>query len=442
MKRTLALATFATALVAQGQEPPPRPFDPNAGIAADGSIDRPPQVQEQPNPERWRHIPPGRIAPGNVLERFLVSSFLSPIIFREEDIGFGGGVALTDIDFRQQRYREFANVLMTYSEEGQQAYRINWSRWLHYQELPDGGVLREERGRLFGRLGYEKTLTRRFFGFGSRTAETDETSYTEELTAIGLGIRDSLPDPGSDWLYRTDLQFEHHGLSYGRVIGVPNTGDVTAWQDDVAFGDGRSQVWLNTSLAHDSRDSLHQPYSGHRIGVFANFAVQDEGDLGGTFGIEAQQVFTMPPLLHRGGRMGEENPPTDCLAVGGFVIDSFGELPFYSLPSLGGSQSLRSYVENRFTGEAACHASAEYRIGLIPRGYKFTDAVRIERIGLAAFTDVGTVAEGLAGLDDGRWHHSYGAGLRIAFSREANFRLDWAFGDEGPNFTIAFGNSF
>lgn len=441
MRRLLPLLTAAS-LAAQSQEPPPRPFDPNAGIANDGSIERPPQAAEQVHPERWRHVPPGRIAPGNVLERFLVSSFLSPILFREEDIGFGGGVALTDIDFRGEPYREFANALLTYSEEGQQAYRINWSRWLHYQTLPDGGVLREERGRLFGRLGYEKTLTRRFFGYGSRTSEDGETSYTEELTAVGLGWRDALGAPGGDWLLRSDLQLEHHGLSYGRVRGVPSTGDVAAFADDVAFGDGRTQVWWNSSFAHDTRDSLHQPYSGHRIGVLANLAVMDEGDTGGTVGLEAQQVIPTPPLLHRGGRPSEENPPTDCLAFGAFVVDTLGELPFYSQPSLGGAHTLRSYVENRFTGESACHGSVEYRFGVIPRGHRFTDTIRIERIGLAVFADLGTVADGLGELGDARWHHSYGTGLRIAFSREASFRVDWAFGEEGPNFTIAFGNSF
>jgi hypothetical protein len=124
-----------------------------------------------PHPERWRYTPEARIKPGSILERFLVSSFVSPILFREKDIGFGGGLALTDVDFGDNRYREFANILLTYSEEGQQAYRINWSRWLNHRELAGGGVLREERGRVFGRLGYEKTLTRRFFGLGSRTRE-------------------------------------------------------------------------------------------------------------------------------------------------------------------------------------------------------------------------------------------------------------------------------
>lgn len=427
---------LASTLLAQA------PYDPLAGMDPDGRIPKPDFPQDIEHPERWRYTPPGRIKPGNIFERFLVSSFLSPVLFREEDIGFGGGIALTDIDFRDQRFREFANVLLTHSEEGQQAYRINWSRWLNYRELPNGGVLREERGRLFGRLGYEKTLTRRFFGFGSRSRELDESSYTEELTAIGFGVRTGLPDAGSDWLLRADLQAEHHGLSAGRVTGIPSTGDVAGYADAYAAGDDQDQLWLNTSFGYDTRDSLHQPYEGHRLGTFANLATTTGGESGSIVGFDAQQVIPLPPLLHLGGKGREENPPTDCLAIGGFVQDTVGDLPFYSLPTLGGSATLRSYVENRFTDRAAAHGSIEYRIGLVPRGYAFTETIRIERIGMALFYDGGTVAPGIEDLGDGRYHDSYGFGFRIAFSREAIFRVDFGYGDEGSNFTLAFGNSF
>ena len=92
------------------------PFDPLNGMDPDGRITRPQIPDDVPHPERWRYTPEARMKPGSVFDRFLVSSFISPILFREKDIGFGGGVALTDVDFRDQRYREFANILATYSE--------------------------------------------------------------------------------------------------------------------------------------------------------------------------------------------------------------------------------------------------------------------------------------------------------------------------------------
>jgi hypothetical protein len=437
MRRSFLAVLLWPALAAA--QDPTSAYDPAAGLDPDGRIPKPQIPDDVANRDRWRYTPPGRIKPGDVFERFLVSSFISPIIFREEDIGFGGGIALTDVDFRSQRYREFANVLLTYSTEGQQAYRINWSRWLNWRELPNGGVLREERGRLFGRLGYEKTLTRRFYGFGSRTPASAETSYTEELTAVGFGLRTSVPDPGSDWLARGDLQFEHHGLSRGRVTGVPDMGAV--YPAEFAAGDGEDQLWLTTSFGYDTRDSLHQPYRGTRFGALANGAWGSGGATGAILGVDAQHVIPLPPLLHDGGDHREENPPTDVLVIGGFVLDTVGDLPFYSLPSLGGSQTLRGYIENRFTDRAAAHASIEYRIGMVPRGITFTDTIRIERIALGLFYECGTVAAGVEDLTDGKFLDSYGFGFRIAFSREAVFRVDFGYGDEGTNFTLAFGHS-
>ena len=86
---------FAGPLAAQQQGGPPNPsvYDPLRGMDPDGRIPKPEIPQDVPHPERWRYTPEARMKPGNVFERFLVSSFISPIVFREEDIGFGGGVA-------------------------------------------------------------------------------------------------------------------------------------------------------------------------------------------------------------------------------------------------------------------------------------------------------------------------------------------------------------
>ncbi len=426
--------------------PPQRPqdlppvYDPLEGMDENGRIPRAARPDDLKNPERWRYTPPGRIKPGGIFDRFLVSSFFSPILFREEDIGFGGGVAFTDVDFRNQNYREFANIVVTHSEEGQQAYSIFWQRWLHHRELSNGGIIREERGRVFARAGYRKTLTRRFFGFGSRTPESAETSFTEEVATVGVGIRDSIGAPGDPLYYLAEIRAEHRGLSSGRVSTVPSTEQV--FPALVSDGDGDDFLWLIGDFAHDTRDSLHQPYEGHRLGLSISSAVHSGGQTGAVIQADARQYFSLPPLLHRGAVGDEENPPTDVLALGAFVTDTVGDLPFYNLPSLGGGDTLRSFIGNRFTDRAAAHGVAEYRFAVVPRGITFTDTIRIERIYLAVFGEVGTVASDFDRLDDGRWHHSVGVGARLGFSREASFRIDLGFGDEGSNLTIAFGNSF
>ncbi len=139
--------------------------------------------------------------PGNVFERLFVSSFISPQIFFREDVGLGGGIAITDIDFREQRRREFLGAFLTYTTEGQERYRLVWRRWLHHREIPDGGVAVEERSFLAAAGGYQRTLTRRFFGLGPDT----EDERRVELHGRGLGRGASArispcPAPGSDWI--------------------------------------------------------------------------------------------------------------------------------------------------------------------------------------------------------------------------------------------------
>ena len=159
----LGLAALVAGLVA----PPPataqrvdrdrelRPlYDPLLGMDESGRIPKVPLPQDLPEPTRWRYIPEGRIMPGNAFERLFVSSFISPQIFFREDVGLGGGIAITDIDFREQRRREFLGAFVTYTTEGQERYRLVWRRWLYHREIPDGGVAVEERSFLAAAGGY------------------------------------------------------------------------------------------------------------------------------------------------------------------------------------------------------------------------------------------------------------------------------------------------
>ena len=135
-------------------------YDPYRGMDEDGRIPEVDKANLVDHPERWRYIPEGRIKPGNYFQRFLVSSFALPIVFRNADVGTGLGIALTDIDFRQKRRREFLGGFFSYTTEGQQSYVLRWRRWLKHMEVPDGGVLQEERSFLSAGGGYRKTLRR------------------------------------------------------------------------------------------------------------------------------------------------------------------------------------------------------------------------------------------------------------------------------------------
>ncbi len=422
-------------------DPVPAPYDPLQGMEPSGRIPKVPLPADLPEPSRWRYIPEGRLKPGNVFERFLVSSFIAPQFFFEEDIGAGGGIALTDIDFRDRRRREFLGAFFTYTTEGQQKYRLIWRRWLHHQDLPGGGVILEERSAVTGFAGYEKSLTRRFFGLGPDTRAEDETSYSDEVWDAGFRGEFALPRAGGDWVASLSVRGEHHNLGPGRVSGRPSTGQV--FPDLFAPADAYSALTLTAGLRWDSRDSQHQPYRGWRVGVVSEAPVwQSTGNAGAVFTSYASVAIPLPPLFHKGGDPAEENPPTDTLALGFHVDTTVGDVPFYALPSLGGTHALRGYIQNRFTDDSAWHAVAEYRFWVVPRGIAFTDVLRIERLGLALFVEAGSVAGSLEALPDARVHTSYGIGFRMALERAAIFRADLGFSPEGTNLSVGFGLSF
>lgn len=423
------------------QEAGPPPHDPFQGMEPSGRIPKIVLPEDVPSPERWRYIPEGRIKPGNVLERFLVSSFVAPQLFFEQDIGAGAGIALTDIDFRNERRREFLGAFFSYTTEGQQRYRLIWHRWIHHRDLPGGGVLLEERSRVGAFGGYRKSLTRRFFGFGPDTRERDETSYTDEVIDAGARADLALPRAGGDWVATIGVRGESHNLAPGRVSGRPTTDEV--FPDLFDAGDGHQSFVLSAGLRYDTRDSQHQPYAGYRIGAFVDAPLwQSTGDTGVVATAFGNVAFPLPPLLHRGGDEREENPPTDTLALGFTVQASAGTVPFYQRPSLGGGDTLRGYIANRFTDNSSWHAVAEYRFALIPRGFAITDTIRIERVGMAVFYEAGTVADSLDALPAAQIHTSYGVGLRFSLERTATFRADVGFSREDVNVTVGFGLPF
>jgi Omp85 superfamily domain len=439
-RRLLCAALLHTAASALA-DPAPRAWDPLEGLDANGRIPKPELPADLPNPERWRYIPEGRIKPGNVFSRLMVSSFAVPFVFVESDIGVGGGIALTDIDFRQQRRKEFAGIFLGYTTKGQQSYRMAWRRWLHQRELAQGGVLQEERSYWHAMGGYSKTLTRRFYGFGADAGEGDESSYTDELTELGFGLRRAIPRPGDDLTLDGGLRLELHHLSDGEVSRAPVTED--AFPALFAAARSANLGWVETELSFDTRDSQRNPYRGFSlVGQAEGAVLQRAGAMGGRFSLSGTKIVALPGLFHSGGDPGEENPPTDTLVLNLWTQAAAGDLPFFALPTLGGTERLRGYLPGRWYGRDAWFSGAEYRFWFLPRGFGFGPRFHVERVGAALFVEAGSVAADWPGLFSSSVHYSYGISLRMLLERAAPFRLDFGFANEGLNVTARFGLSF
>jgi outer membrane protein assembly factor BamA len=302
-------------------------------------------------------------------------------------------------------------------------------------------VIQEERSFLSAGGGYTRTLTNRFFGLGAETRESAETSYTEDAYQLSLGLQKSLPKAGDDLVLTAGLSLERHNLFRGRVSGEPSTDE--RFPRLFEEGDNHEALWLSTGIRYDTRDSQHNPYEGYAVGInVRGTPVQSHWDVGAVARLFATGVLEVPALFHDGGDEDEEHPPTDVVAAAAYVEDTMGNLPFWALPSLGGGNTLRGFIANRWTGESAWHAAVEYRFWVIPRGFAFTDTIRVERLGMAFFGESGSVDDHLGDLLRAKVRFSYGVGFRASFERTALLRADLGFSNEGLNVTANFGLSF
>jgi len=416
-------------------------YDPYRGMDADGRIPKVDKAALVSRPERWRYVPEGRLKPGSFFKRFLVSSFVVPLFFSNSDVGTGLGLALTDIDFRGKRRREFMGAFLSYTTEGQQSYVLRWRRWLKHIEVPGGGVLQEERSFVRSGGGYRKTLTRRFYGIGPSTQERDESSFTDEIAFLDVGLSQSLAGSLEDFVIELGVRGEHHWLGRGRVGGAADTR--IAFPELFAEADPYGLGWLGASIRWDTRDSQRNPYRGSVLGVGVDAALlQNDWDLGSIYRFFGDKIFPLPGLFHDGGSEDEEHPPTDSLAFHVEAQLSSGDLPFFARPTLGGDRILRGYIAGRWRDDAAWAVATEYRFWVVPRGFTVWRHIRVERLGLALFYEVGGVAENGFGLFHERVRQSYGVSGRATIERAALFRADLGFSEEGLNFSAGFGLAF
>jgi hypothetical protein len=107
---------------------------------------------------------------------------------------------------------------------------------------------------------------------------------------------------------------------------------------------------------------------------------------------------------------------------------SDNSVPFYMLPSIGGSNTLRGYHDYRFHDRQMLVVNAESRWVL----FSHVDA--------AAFVDAGNVAARVGALNLDKT--SYGAGLRVHSRTSTVVRLDVAHGSEGWLLFFRLGDPF
>ena len=101
------------------------------------------------------------------------------------------------------------------------------------------------------------------------------------------------------------------------------------------------------------------------------------------------------------------------------TFSSSDEVPFYMLPALGGSSSIRGFAAERFRDDHALLLNAEYRRNLL----LFLD--------VAAFVDAGQTFSDTNEISLANMEYGYGLGFRLRVGRSVLGRIDVAHSKEG-----------
>ena len=103
--------------------------------------------------------------------------------------------------------------------------------------------------------------------------------------------------------------------------------------------------------------------------------------------------------------------PTLALRAGGERL--FGRYPFHEAASLGGSESLRGLLRQRYIGDGSAYGNAELRLLLVRR-----DRALVPRFGVFGLGDLGRVF--LEGESSDRWHTAVGGGVFLSVADPKN----------------------
>ena len=295
-----------------------------------------------------------------------------------------------------------ASMAMSWRRYTMMQARITWPRLLN-ERLSAGGQLR-----------FQDFTQINFFGIGEESLKQDRSDYRlKDLDVIGFATAHAAP-----WLSITG-----RGGVLGRVSGGP--GLSTLYPSTTSRFDERSAPGLtdqpgylhaDVAMDVDTRDVAGYPSRGGRYRL--SMAAFHDRDLA-RFSFRrleadaAQHVPLGRSVLSLRGRIGVTQ------------TGAGQEVPFYMLPTLGGSSSLRGYLDYRFRDRDVLLVEAEYRWPLA------------HRIDAALFYDAGTVAPRTGDLA----HHltaDYGAGVRLHSATHLLARLDVARGREGMRALLSF----
>jgi outer membrane protein assembly factor BamA len=250
-----------------------------------------------------------------------------------------------------------------------------------------------------------------FYGIGNDTLATDRAGYAYSTASVGLFTRVQASP----------------SLAFGGGLD-------SLWYDAKSAAQPTSHAALSVSVApayarshlFAELDTRTSPGYTRRGGLFrvewSNFQQTNTGAYSfDRLDAEAQQFI---PLLR-------ENWVIALRALASTTGTAAGhEVPYFLMPSLGGSRTLRGYSAWRFRDRNRVLLTGEYRWTAGP----FVD--------MALFLDAGKVTARAEDLASGRFTKTYGVGLTLHTLTATLTRIEVARTPDGTSLMLSFGPSF
>jgi outer membrane protein assembly factor BamA len=271
------------------------------------------------------------------------------------------------------------------------------------------------------RVRHEGYPQEHFYGIGQDSRRDDRTSYWRQgydtNAFVTIAPRSWLSVEGTAGYL--DMQ-----IRAGRDSAVPTIHE--RFTDATAPGlsqDGRL-LHAGVAVRIDRSDDVFFPRTGGRYdaGVTAFHAVDRVSNDFRRVDLDVRRYVAVPRTR------------SHVIALRGSSVmtgtSGDGAIPFYMLPRLGGSRTLRGYESSRLTDRHALAFSVEHRWLVVPA------------LQIVSFVDAGQVASRLDAFGLADFSTSFGAGVRYRFGDTAVVRLDLATGHEGHRVIVGVGPGF
>ncbi|UCH83171.1 MAG: BamA/TamA family outer membrane protein, partial [Candidatus Latescibacterota bacterium] len=235
---------------------------------------------------------------------------------------------------------------------------ISYNLYQVYRVRLDFSGLVGNKVGLAGETRYRVLPQEDFYGIGPGSKREDRTTYKLEQTLVPLTVnRPFTPKIQFD----ASVEYNNSNTYSGEDERWPSTEEVFSPDEVPGLDTGAEMVTATVALSYLGFDRPGDP----RSGIFAKALVGVSAEIDGLpydYYRAYAEFFGFLPVLGGGNRFG----PRGSIGVRVYAdinepIKEDGVVPFFKMPRVGGSNTLRGFREFRFTDNNAAVFNVEYK---------------------------------------------------------------------------------